>query len=219
MKKARALISTIAATLIVGSVVIVTVAPRFKKVERRAGPMPEVVQTTVSRDLPFVTKTIQASFNGQTDLPRGTHKLASEETFSRFYLFPSTDPIFPDDFQIQHLAAVDPDLRRYAALSSEERKSDFYLYEPTGDYYWPSDYYYNDVPAKFHCAFIIHLASDTDASTRVAVFEYSPTIWVGERIGFSAHGFGPASFHDIRFVQSTLTDRTILLNKIMKAAD
>lgn len=150
-------------------------------------------------------------FNEEGDLNRGTHRLAREDSFYQFYLYPNTHPIFPDDFQIRQWAKTDPYLRAYVAVP---KNNDFYLYEPTGDYYWFSDYYYNDAPAKFRCAFLIHLESEGNDSTRLAVFEYLPTIWVGKRFGFSAHAIGLTSLYDIRLVEATNSDRIRLLNKI-----
>jgi hypothetical protein len=203
--------------VLIGATTLLLVAPRFKRVQRRAPPAPLIVQTTLPQDPERVAASLRTLFNEEADLNLGTYKLPSEDPFHHFYLYPSTHPIFPDDFQIRYLAASDPYLRPYAELPADKRHSDFYLYEPTGDRYWPSDYFYNGAPAKFRCAFLIHLESQPNHGTTVAVFEYLPTIWVGQRVGFSAHAIGPTSLDDIRFVESTNSDRLRLLNKIQQS--
>jgi hypothetical protein len=202
------------ALLLASGLALVLLAPRFKKIERRAPSTLAVVQMTVPGDVERVEAAIQAIFNDEKDLNQGTHRLPREDFFSHFYLYPRAHPIFPDTFQIQYWAGKDPYLRPYAALAADRTQHDLYLYEPTGDQYWPSDYYYNGVPARFRCAFFIHLEADPHGGTNIAVFEYLPTLWVGERIGFSAHAIGPASLHDIRVVESTYSDRVRLLQKI-----
>ena len=203
-----------AALLLIGWLVFALLAPRFKKIERRAPAEPFIVQTAVPEDVESVASKVRNIFNDETDLERGTHKLAREVFLGRFYLYPRSHPIFPDSFQIQHWARQDPYLRPYAELPPDKVAHDFYLWEPTGDEYWTSDYYYNGVPAKFRCAFFIHLEPGPRGGTTIAVFEYLPTIWVGERIGFSAHAIGPGRLYDIRPVQSTNRDRFRLLEMI-----
>ncbi len=214
--KALLILATVA-ILGVGGFVLALLAPHFKNVERRTASMPTVVQIHIPRSIKTVTETLEALFNSQADLSRGTHKQLKGDRLYHFYLYPYRHPIFPEDYQIQHWSKTDPYLRPYAAVPKDQRKNDFYLYEPTADYYWFSDYYYNDAPAKFRCAFIIHLEPTGGNGTNIAVFEYLPTIWVGERFGFSAHAIGPTSLHDIRFVQSSSSDRIRLLDKIREA--
>src|SRR5262249_16322211 len=100
-------------------------------------------------------------------------------------------------------------------IDPSRRRSDFYLYEPTGDYYWSSEYYYNETPAKFRCGFILHLEPEGNAHTKVEIFEYQPRVWAGEKLGWGAHG--PGFFHDIKEVEPTTADRVELLN-IIKGA-
>ncbi len=211
--KARLIVAVVAVVLI-GGMALLMVAPKLKQIQRRAPPTPVIVQMTVPRSIETIAATVRLMFNDEGDLNRGTHKLPREDLFDKFYLYPYGHPLFPDDFQIQYWVKIDPYIRPYASVPKDKRKNDFYLYEPTADYYWSSDYYYNDAPAKFRCAFIIHLEPEANGSTKLAVFEYLPTIWVGERFGFSAHGIGPTSLHDIRVVESTSSDRVRLLDKI-----
>jgi hypothetical protein len=213
------LIVAAVAILGVGGFGLALLAPHFKKVERRTASMPTVVQMSIPRPIQTVTETLKAMFNSEADLNQGTHKQPKGDRLYHFYLYPYGHPLFPEDYLIQHWSKTDPDLRPYAAVPQDQRQNDFYLYEPTADYYWFSDYYYHDVPAKFRCAFIIHLEPAGDNGTKIAVFEYLPTIWVGERFGFSAHAVGPALLHDIRFVQSTGSDRIRLLDKIRAAVE
>jgi hypothetical protein len=213
------LIVAAVAILGVGGFVVALLAPHFKKVELRTASRPAVVQISVPRPIQTVTAKLKALFNSDADLNRGARKQPKGDWLDHFYLYPYGHPLFPDDYQIQHWSKTDPYLRPYAAIPPDRRQHDFYLYEPTGDYYWFSDYYYRDAPAQFRCAFIIHLEPAAEHGTKIAVFEYLPTIWVGERFGFSAHGLGPALLHDIRFVQSTSRDRIQLLDQIRAAVE
>jgi hypothetical protein len=215
--KPKARLITVMLAVLIGGMALLMVAPRFKRVQRRAPPAPSIVQMTLPQDPESVAASLRTLFNEEADLNRGTYKLPPQDPFHHFYLYPSTHPIFPDDFQIRHWAATDPYLRPYAELTADQRRGDFYLYEPTGDRYWPSDYFYNGAPAKFRCAFFIHLEPQPNHGTTIAVFEYLPTIWVGQRLGFSAHAIGPTSLYDIRVVESTNSDRLRLLNKIQES--
>ena len=98
-----------------------------------------------------------------------------------------------------------------SASRSQLRAQDFYLYEPSGDYYWDSEYFYAGQPAKFRCSFLIHLEPGGSSTTKVEIFEYQPTIWVGEYLGMSAHAILPTMLHDIRSAESTTVDRKNLL--------
>ena len=46
---------------------------------------------------------------------------------------------------------------RFASLLPAARADAFYLFEPTGDRYWPSEYVYDGKPVDFRSAFIVHL--------------------------------------------------------------
>src|SRR5207253_699271 len=96
---------------------------------------------------------------------------------------------------------------------------DLYLAEVTGDYYWLSEYRYRGQPAKFRCAFIVHLEPAAKTRARVQVIEYLPELWVGKVFGFSAHGGPiPGFYYDIRFVAPTASDRAAILKAIQAAA-
>jgi hypothetical protein len=115
-------------------------------------------------------------------------------------------------------------------IAPEQRTHDFYLYEPTADYYWSSEYLYKGHPAKFRCAFLIHLepadagGSATDSSaktadakvaaTKVEIVEAQPMVWAGEYLGFSAHAVLPTMLHDSRPVEETTSEREALLEVI-----
>ena len=75
--------------------------------------------------------------------------------------------------------------------------------EPIGDYYWESEYFYGSQPANFRCSFLIHFEPATANSTKVEIFEYEPTIWVGDYLGLSAHAILPTVLHDIRSAESS----------------
>jgi hypothetical protein len=83
------------------------------------------------------------------------------------------------------------------------------LEEATGDFYWPSEYRTiggaeGQVP--FRCGVILHLVPG-ESTTEIQVYEMVPTVWVGEHWALSAHGVGFGRYHDIRFVEPTVTDR------------
>jgi hypothetical protein len=67
------------------------------------------------------------------------------------------------------------------------------------------------------CSFLIHIAPAEDSHASVEIFEYQPTIWVGEYLGFSAHAILLAMLHDIRPAQATTTDRKEVLQMIEQA--
>jgi hypothetical protein len=138
--------------------------------------------------------------------------------FGQFLLAPAGDPRFPDDYQLKAFSKDNPPLAEYVALDASARKQDFYLTPPyaaaevtagSADYYWESEYYYNDKPAK--CKFIIHLEPQGGSSTRIEIIEFQPEIWVGRKFDVLGHG-GPSYYHDIRFVEPTTQDRIDLLD-------
>ncbi|MFY9610536.1 MAG: hypothetical protein WAU45_18240 [Blastocatellia bacterium] len=138
--------------------------------------------------------------------------------FDQFYLVSANDQTFPDDLQMRAHSSLDQSLQRYLALEPRLRKSDYYLYEPTGDYYWDSEYYCNDSPAKFRCSFIIHLESDRNVNTKIEIFEYLPVVWVGKKFDVAGH-HGPGFYNDTREVEPTGEDRVELLDVLKKAID
>src|SRR5262249_31844214 len=122
-----------------------------------------------------------------------------------------------DDLQIAMHTRYDPALERYSALGSDAKKRDFYLYEPAGDFYCRSEYFCDGAPAKFRCAFIIHLEPLGPDRTRVWAIEYLPMIRAGWAWGMLAHS-GPGFYYDIRFdLEPTRIDRAEVLELIQKA--
>ncbi|HWX42702.1 MAG TPA: hypothetical protein VN345_16235 [Blastocatellia bacterium] len=144
--------------------------------------------------------------------------------FGQFLLAAPGDPRFPDDYQLKAFSKDNPPLAEYVALDASARKQDFYVTPPyaaaevtagSTDYYWESEYYYNDKPAKFRCKFIIHLEPQGGSSTRIDVIEFQPEIWVGRKFDVLGHG-GPGYYHDIRFVEPTTKDRIELLDYLKR---
>src|SRR5215471_8436436 len=140
--------------------------------------------------------------------------------FGQFLLAPAGDPRFPDDYQLKAFSKDNPPLKEYVALDASARKHDFYITPPyatnevsagSTDYYWESEYHYNDQPAKFRSKFIIHLEPQGDSKTRIDIIEFQPEIWVGRKFDVLGHG-GPGYYHDIRFVEPTTQDRIELLD-------
>jgi hypothetical protein len=220
----KIIISTLCAAFLC-SLLTVWVYPRFKKIEKR-GPAPESVAAIVPGDVNAMAASIEMAFNNWLDFDRPDvignykNKFPYGSQWSRFFLFRRDDPqhpLFPKDEEIFLDRGVDSFVERYTRIPSALRTRDLYLYEPSGDYYWDSEYFYNRQPAKFRCSFLIHLEPAGESSTKVEVFEYQPEIWVGEYLGLSAHAVLPATLHDIRSVEESTADREAVLAMIQNA--
>jgi hypothetical protein len=218
------IIGTLFAALL-GALVVVEAYPRFKKIEKR-GPAPESVAAVLPGDVNAAAAAIGNTFNKWPDFDRpdriGNHqnKFPYGSQWSHFFLFDKNDaqhPLFPSDGEILVDRGVDSFVERYVRVPPQLRTRDVYLYDPSGDYYWESEYFYKGQPAKFHCSFLIHLEPAEKSSTKVEIFEYQPVIWVGEYLGFSAHAPLPGMLHDIRSVEATTTDRKAIVNMIQRA--
>lgn len=211
--------------LLMASLALVAAYPRFKKIEKR-GPKAASVDAILPADIEAVTAAIVGTFNEWVDFDRpdriGSYqnKFPAGERLGHFYLFQKNDPqhpLFPSDEEILLDRGVDSFVERYVRIPSELRSRDFYLYEPSGDFYWDSEYFYQGRPAKFRCSFLIHLEAAKDSGTKVEIFEYQPTLWAGEYVGLSAHAIFPAKLHDIRPVQPTTADRNEVLQMVRQA--
>jgi hypothetical protein len=134
---------------------------------------------------------------------------ALNDKFSRFLIVGTEDQLFPDEVQLKS----HPSTESYASIEMQSRQTDFYLYEPTGDHYWHSEFYYKGEPARFRCGFIIHLEPVGPERTHIAIFEYQPVVWVGKRFDIWGHN-GPGFYNDIRQVEPTVSDRAELLEII-----
>jgi hypothetical protein len=124
-----------------------------------------------------------------------------------------TPPRYASDWLVTF---VDPGgfLDDYKRLAPGERSSDLLLEEPTGDVYWPSEYETRAGPVQFRCGFILHVVRSAPLSTELQVFELVPTAWVGEHWAMTAHGVGFGRYHDIRFVEPTVTERLAVLDLV-----
>ncbi|HLQ23135.1 MAG TPA: hypothetical protein VK132_08005 [Gemmatimonadales bacterium] len=223
MMKRSALL--VAGFLAVAAFFVALEAPRLKRIEKRGPATLSPVAITLPESPATVATATRKVFNNWTDLAatRGSARFENKFPFgtkwSRFFLFERADSLhrlFPQDEQILLDRGVDHFIPRYVAIAPDLRRDDLFLYEPTGDYYWNSEYWYEGAPARFRCSFIIHV-EPASAGTRVEIFEYQPTIWVGERFGFSAHAVLPVSFHDIRPAEPTTADRGEVV-KLIEAA-
>jgi len=220
--KGKSILATTLLTLAVAAMaalVALLFYPKFKRIERRGPGNPSSVSATVRQTPEIVAAAISQVFRDGVNLFHGTGTNGHiPGTWYRFRVARFGDPIFPDDFQLTAVSKQDAELRRYAALPAGSRRQDFYLLEPTGDYYWASEYYYRGEPARFRCNFIIHLEPQEAARSKIEIFEYVPSIWVGEKFGWSAHtGPIPGFFYDIRFSAPTTADRAEVLTKILEA--
>jgi hypothetical protein len=208
--------------------------PRLKTIDKPAGP-PQIVSAVLPLSEDAVGDAITRAFNVWSEYNRPSqlghyqNKFPANSIWSRFFLFPRSEPVFPSDQEIAMDGGVDLFVARYLDIPAAQRAQDFYLYEPTHDYYWDSEYFYNTRPARFRCGFLIHLepvaaaatpagAPAAGASTRVEIYEFQPLVWAGEYWGFSASSFLPAKVHDIRPVDETTSDRKTLLDMISQAA-
>jgi hypothetical protein len=189
----------------------------FKRIERRPAGAPFSDTIIVDADTKSVAAAIVKTFNDGHRLGfSAPNKFPGRGKFHYFFLWNRKDSIFPDDIQLGFHVHQDPALRRYSELPADARSTDFYLYEPSGDYYWNSEYFSNGAPAKFRCAFIIHLEPLGSTKTKVEVLEYLPEIWVGKVFDPMGHS-GPGFYYDIREVGPTAADRTELLEIIRHA--
>jgi hypothetical protein len=225
MNRRHALVISTLSAVLVGSLMAVMAYSRFKKIEKR-GPAPESVAQILPGDVNAVAASVSAVFNNWSDFDRADrvggyqNKFPRDSQWSRFFLFCKDDsrhPLFPTDEEILRNRGVDSFVERYARVAPGLRTGDFYLYEPSGDYYWESEYFYDGRPAKFRCSFLIHLEPAGNSTTKVEIFEYQPTIWVGEYLGLSAHALLPTSLHDIRAAEATTTDRKMVLSTIERS--
>jgi hypothetical protein len=224
MKRRQTVILIVA--LLVGSLVAVAEYPRFKRIEKR-GPAAEPVAAILPGDMNAIEAAIGIAFNDWAEYlapnrnGRYANKFPDTSTWSHLFLFRKNDaqhPLFPSDDEILLDRGVDSFVERYVRIPAERRTRDAYLYEPSGDYFWESEYFYKGQPAKFRCSFLIHFEPADDSHTRVEIFEYQPTIWVGEYFGMSAHAILPTMLYDIRPAQPTTMDRKEVLQIIEGAA-
>ncbi len=211
---------------LLGSLAFLAASSRFKKIEKR-GPAPESVAAIMPGDADATLAAISGTFNEwrefeQPDrIGKFQNKFPYASQWSHLFLFHRDDPrnrLFPSDEEIQLDRGVDSFVERYVHIPAQLRARDVYLYEPSGDYYWDSEYFYQGQPAKFRCSFLIHLEPAQNAATKVEIFEYQPIIWAGEYIGLSAHAILPTKLHDIRPVETTTADRQALLAMIQRAS-
>ena len=198
-----------------GTVAVLLLYPRLKKIERR-GPVPSAVVLTILQKPEVASATLWGTFRDGVPLFEGPVSVSGN--WYRFRPARFGDPVFPDDFQLKTWSRRDQQIREYVGLPANRKKDDLYLFEPTGDYYWRSEYFYKGEPAKFRSSFILHLEPQANGQTRMDVMEYLPEIWVGEEFGWSAHtGPLPGFFHDIRMVAPTTTDCRQVAKKIQEA--
>jgi hypothetical protein len=100
--------------------------------------------------------------------------------------------------------------------------NDLWLQEATGDFYWHSEYTTLDAVDKalpFRCGLILHLVPHGPSSTEIQIYETAPTVWVGEHWALTAHGVGFGRYHDIRFVEPTVTDRVRALEMLERVLE
>ena len=116
------------------------------------------------------------------------HNKTVAAPFDRFNAYSYQDGVFPQDYR--------------------NNPFDIFLYEPTGDVYWPSEYLYNGKKADFRCSFILHQSS-ANGGSQIQIFEYQPQIRAGNYFDPLGHA-GPGMYWDIRPVEPTVIDREIL---------
>lgn len=208
----------LAAIMIVFAAVVALIEyPRFERVEQTPAQRSPRDSVDLPADIDTVSAAIQRTFNDGRELGFSPRlKFSAQDKFHYFYWFDRSAGVFPDDFQVRAHSSRDPDLRRYSALPNSARSRDLYLYEPSGDYYWYSEFHVGGNPVKFHCAFIIHFEALGATRTRIEVLEYLPIVWTGKKFNLLGHA-GPGFYYDIREVSPTATDRAELVELIERS--
>jgi hypothetical protein len=214
---ARKLAALAAIALMLAGATLV-IYPWTKRIERRSAVPAFSDSAIVPNGVEQVAAAIIETFNDGHRLGFSSpRKFSAADKFHYFFLWNRADQIFPDDLQVSLHTRYDPALRRYSAMDPGAKKRDFYLYEPTGDHYWYSEYFCDGAPAKFRCAFIIHLEPLGPDRTRVQVLEYLQMIWVGQAWSTLGHS-GPGFYDDIRFdLEPTMIDRAELRALVERA--
>jgi hypothetical protein len=190
------------------SAVLMSAACRETSIARRGPTQQRLVTRTYGDSLVHARAKILDVFTGsRSQLP---------EPFRHMRANALTPPSFRPDWLTTF---VDPGgyLDAYKRISPDERVDDLLLQDPTGDFYWDSEYTTVepvDRPVRFHCGLIVHLVTRGLSSTEVQVYELVPSVWAGEHWAFAAHGAGVGRYHDIRFVEPTVTDRIKALDLI-----
>ncbi len=208
----------LAVIMIVPAAVIALIAyRRFERVEQSPALRSFTESVELPGDVDSVSAAIQQAFNDGRELGFSPRlKFSPQDKFHYFYLFDRNAGVFPDDFQVRVHTSQDPDLRRYSALPNDARNRDLYLYEPSGDYYWYSEFSRGGKPVKFHCSFIIHLEALDSRRARMEVLEYLPIVWTGKAFHLLGHA-GPGFYYDIREVPPSERDRKELLELIKES--
>ena len=213
----------IALFVVVLSLLIAVGASRgFKHIEKR-GPVPGRVAEILPGGLDATAGRIASVFNLWSEFERPDrtgsfpNNFPRDSQWSHFFLSRKDDKglqLFPSDEEIRRNRGVDSFILSYVQIPPAKRARDFCLREPSGDFFWGSEYFYKNLPAKFRCHFLIHLEPADAAHTTVEIFEYQPYIWAGEYFGVSAHAILPTMLHDIRPVEPTTSDRRAILTLI-----
>ena len=211
-------LAAVAAILLILAWAALVMFPFSKRIERRSSVPGFSDNAVVPAGIDQVAAAIIATFNDGHRLGYSApRKFSATDKFHYLFLWGRADRIFPDDLQLSMHTRNDPALKGYAAMDAGKKQQDFYLYEPSGDYYWHSEYFCDGAPAKFRCAFIIRLEPLGPGRTRVQVIEYLPMMWVGQAWSTLGHA-GPGFYDDLRIdLEPTRIDRTELLMLIEQA--
>jgi hypothetical protein len=212
----RRLIKIIIIVPLVVGVLFIFNCHKFKKIEHRKTSELQDISALLPKSPTQVMEAIKSSFNSGSDYT--SQKFSQDNKFAHLRLYDSSNPLFQDvqERLVYYMSTnKSSEIRTYAAMPIALKSNDFYLYEPTGDCYWDSEYYYQDKPAPFITSFIIHLDSAGNNQTKIQIFELSPQIHIGEYIGFGGHsGPFPGKFWDIREVEPTVSDKIDVLSVI-----
>jgi hypothetical protein len=132
--------------------------------------------------------------------------------------------LMPPEFSSDWLVTlIDPGafLDPYKRLAASDKMNDLWLQEAR-DFYWHSEYTTLDAVDKalpFRCGLILHLVPHGPSSTEIQIYETAPTVRVGEHWALTAHGVGFGRYHDIRFVEPTVTDRVRALEMLERVLE
>lgn len=234
MKKSLKIIIFLVVIVVVAFAVLLSYH-KFKKIEWRASDSETSTVAIVPVNISTISRAIENTFNPGKDAynyPSAINRFSQNNKLHYFYLFSSRsidepNGRFPVDSVLAQYAETENSstLKEYVSLNPNLRKNDYYLayfglenLGLGGNSYWYSEYYYQGQPAKFKTDFLIHLESFGDSSTKVKIFEVTPTIIVGQRFELFGHAIVSPHFgEDRRIVAPTISDRVELLDKIRQA--
>lgn len=143
--------------------------------------------------------------------------LADHADFAKLVVVALSDRSAPSRRQMEMKAKDNPALDRFLSLPSEAWNRDLYVWG-VGVHYRYSEYQSRGKPVRFNTNFIVHVEPTPQGGTRVEIIENLPYVWPGEVFRFCGRA-GPNTYHDIRQVAPTTSDRIEMLNLALSVLD